>query len=133
MKILFLGDINGKVGRTMVRSFLDKLILDHHIDFTIANVENAAAGFGITPVIADEFLSWGIDTLTSGNHIWDKKEILPYLEAQKRLLRPINYPPGVKGFGWYAGETPAGYRIAVVNLMGRVSVAGAFPTKAGVA
>ncbi|MBI2839535.1 MAG: TIGR00282 family metallophosphoesterase [Acidobacteria bacterium] len=120
MNILFLGDVNGKVGRTMVRSNLNKLILDNNIDFTIANVENAAAGFGITPPITEEFLSWGIDLLTTGNHIWDKKEIMPYLESQPRLLRPVNYPPGLKGYGWGTAQTRSGETVVVVNLMGRV-------------
>jgi len=120
MKILFLSDVNGRVGRRMLQAHLNRLILDHQIDFTVANAENVAAGFGITPALADEMLSWGIDVLTTGNHVWDKKEIMPYIETQRRLLRPVNYPAGVKGLGWFAGETPAGHRIAVVDLMGRV-------------
>ena len=120
MRILFLGDINGKVGRRVLRNYLNKIILDERIDFTIANVENAAAGFGITPPLVEEILAMGIDVLTTGNHIWDKKEIIPYLDQQKRLLRPVNYPPTVRGYGWFIGETPAGHPVAVVNVMGRV-------------
>lgn len=119
MNILFLGDVNGKVGRRMVQAHLNSLILEHQVDFTIANIENAAAGFGVTPQIADESFALGIDVLTSGNHIWDKKEIVPYLEDHGKLLRPFNYPPSVKGHGWCVERTRGGEPIAVVNLMGR--------------
>jgi len=86
----------------------------------VVNGENAAAGFGVTPTIADEFLDWGVDVLTSGNHIWDKKEIFPYLDKHSRILRPANYPPGNPGRGCMTARTRAGEEFAVLNLQGRV-------------
>jgi len=120
MRILFIGDIFGKPGRRLVHEKLHSLLHEHHIDFCIANIENAAAGFGITPKIADEFLNSGIDLLTSGNHIWDKSGIVPYLTEQPRLLRPHNYPKTTPGTGIYIGNTSCGIRIGVINLQGRV-------------
>ena len=84
MNILFIGDIVARAGREVLREHLKSIQEEYAIDFTISNCENAAAGFGVTPKIADELLCWGVDVLTSGNHIWDKKEILPYLDAQPR-------------------------------------------------
>src|SRR4030043_224255 len=95
MNILFIGDIIGKAGRQAIQGVLEKVIADHKIDFTIANGENAAGGMGITPTIAMEFLDQGVDVLTSGNHIWAKKEIVPFLDEEPRILRPANYPPKV--------------------------------------
>src|SRR2546426_10196350 len=92
MKILFIGDTVGKAGRTIVHHHLKGLQEDLAVDLTILNCENAAAGFGVTPKIADEFFDWGIDVLTSGNHIWDKKEIMPYLGKNSRILHPAKYP-----------------------------------------
>ncbi|MEJ2110673.1 MAG: TIGR00282 family metallophosphoesterase [Acidobacteriota bacterium] len=123
MRVLFIGDIFGKPGRRMVHETLHSLLHQHRIDFCIANIENAAAGFGITPKIADEFLNLGIDLLTSGNHIWDKRGIAPYLMEQPRLLRPHNYPKSTPGTGVYIGNTNCGVRIGVVNLQGRVFMA----------
>jgi 2',3'-cyclic-nucleotide 2'-phosphodiesterase len=123
MRILFIGDIFGKPGRRLVQDNLQKLINDYHIDFCLANVENAAAGFGVTPQIADDLLDCGIDVLTSGNHIWDKRAIFPYLSEQPKLLRPHNYPRGVPGTGVYIGDTNCGVRIGVLNLQGRVFMA----------
>jgi 2',3'-cyclic-nucleotide 2'-phosphodiesterase len=120
MRVLFVGDIFGKPGRRALQERLHGLIHEHRIDFTIANVENAAGGFGITPQIADELLKSEIDLLTSGNHIWDKRAIIPYLGEQPKLLRPHNYPPGVPGTGIYVGDTRCGVRLAVINLQGRV-------------
>ena len=120
MRIAILGDVNGRAGRRMVQAHLPRLIAQHRIDFAVANVENAADGFGVTPDLSEELLACGLDCLTSGNHIWDKPEVLDYLAAQPRLLRPANYPNGVPGAGAYVGETPAGVRVAVLNLMGRV-------------
>jgi metallophosphoesterase (TIGR00282 family) len=120
MRVLFLGDIFGKPGRRLIHEKLHGLVHDYRIDFCLANIENAAAGFGITPQIADDLLNSGIDLLTSGNHIWDKRAILPYLAEQPRILRPHNYPKGVPGTGIYIGDTNCGMRIGVVNLQGRV-------------
>lgn len=120
MIILFIGDVVGRAGRRILREHLPRLQDAHHADYTIVNVENAAGGFGITPRLADEFLSLDIDVMTSGNHIWDKKEILEYLETQPRLLRPYNYPPGVPGRGCHVGVARNGYRVATLNLQGRI-------------
>ena len=120
MRIVMIGDVNGRAGRRMVQAHLPRLIAERQIDFAVANVENAADGFGITPDLAEQLLACGLDCLTSGNHIWDKTEILDYLPGQPRLLRPLNYPRGAPGAGLYVGESPAGIPIAVVNLMGRV-------------
>jgi len=120
MKILFIGDTVGKAGRMIVREHLQSLQEDLRIDLTILNCENAAAGFGITPKIADEFFDWGIDVLTSGNHIWDKREIMPYLDENTRILRPANYPAGNPGRGLAVLTTRSGEPAAVLNLQGRV-------------
>src|SRR5262245_60119878 len=120
MKILFIGDTVGKAGRAIVRQHLKHLQEDLAVDLTILNCENAAAGFGVTPTIADEFFDWGIDVLTSGNHIWDKKEIIPYLGKSRRLLRPANYPADNPGRGVVTLKTQAGEEAAVLNLQGRV-------------
>src|SRR5262249_58407914 len=90
------------------------------IDFVIANVENSAAGFGVTGDIADAIVGYGVDAMTSGNHVWDKKEVLDYMPRQPKLLRPANFPAGVPGRGSYLGRTRTGEPIAVLNLMGRV-------------
>ena len=120
MKILFIGDIVGKPGREMVRRGLPGLIEEHGIDLTIANAENSAAGFGITRDIGTSILSWGVDVMTSGNHIWDKKEALEYIATEPRLLRPANYPAGVPGRGACVAQTGDGRAVGVVNVMGRV-------------
>ena len=120
MKLLFIGDIFGKPGREIVRRGLPALIEQHALDFVIANGENAAAGFGITGDIADALFGYGIDVLTSGNHVWDKKEVLDYLPRQPRLLRPANFPAGVPGRGSYLGRTRTGEPVGVVNVMGRI-------------
>lgn len=120
MKILFIGDIVGRPGRQMVTRHLASLVDRHMIDLVIANAENAAAGFGVTPDVVAELLDGGVDVLTSGNHIWDKRESLPILEQEQRLLRPANYPPGLPGKGWGIYSTSAGVLVAVVNLEGRV-------------
>ena len=123
MRVLFLGDIFGKPGRRLVFEKLHGLIQEYRIDFCLANVENAAAGFGITPQITDDLLNSEIDVLTSGNHVWDKRAILPYLTHQPKLLRPHNYPKGVPGTGIYIGDTKCGVRVGVLNLQGRVFMA----------
>jgi 2',3'-cyclic-nucleotide 2'-phosphodiesterase len=120
MRILVIGDVNGRAGRRILETHLPRLVLEHRVDLAIANVENAADGFGITPDLAEQMLALGLDCMTSGNHIWDKPEIVPYLDGQRRLLRPDNYPRGAPGTGVYIGETAGGIPVAVVNLMGRV-------------
>src|SRR5881396_192609 len=120
MRVLFIGDVFGKPGRRILHEKLHGLIQEHRVDFCVANVENAAAGFGITPEIAEEFLKLEIDLLTSGNHIWDKRAIIPYLADQPRLLRPQNYPSSTPGTGVFLGDAHCGVRVAVVNLQGRI-------------
>jgi 2',3'-cyclic-nucleotide 2'-phosphodiesterase len=120
MRIAFLGDVNGRAGRHVLASQLPRLVARRSIDFVVANVENAADGFGITPDLSEELLALGIDCMTSGNHIWDKIEIVEYLPGQPRLLRPLNYPDRAPGHGVFVGETAAGVPVAVINLMGRV-------------
>ena len=119
-RLLFIGDIVGRPGRELVRRGLTALVAHHHIDLVVANVENAAAGFGVTPEIADDFLSYGIHVMTGGNHTWDKKEIFPYFAEQPRLLRPANLPPGAPGRGVIVTTASNGTQVAVINLMGRV-------------
>ena len=99
MNILFIGDIFASGGRSIVADHLNRLISEYKIDLPIANAENAASGFGITPLIAEELLALGLDVLTGGNHSFDKREIHDYLDTQPRLLRPANYPPGLPGSG----------------------------------
>jgi metallophosphoesterase (TIGR00282 family) len=120
MRLLFLGDIFASAGRRIVGERLADIVAAEGIDLVLANAENAAGGFGITPLIAEELFSMGIEVLTSGNHIWDKREILPYIAEQPRLLRPLNYPSEAPGSGVYIGTTQNGIRIAVLNLQGRV-------------
>ncbi len=120
MRILFIGDIVGKPGRQAIEGLLERTVADHRIDFTVANGENAAGGMGITPVIASDFLDLGVDVLTSGNHIWAKKEIVPFLDEEERLLRPANYPDGSPGRGAGVFKLGNGRKVAVVNLEGRV-------------
>jgi len=120
MNILFLGDIVGSPGRRAVEHLLDRLVDRHSIDLVVANGENASGGIGITPPVADQLLNMGIDLLTSGNHIWKHRDILPYLEETDRLLRPANYPPDTPGQGYTVLETAIGEKVAVINLEGRV-------------
>ena len=120
MNILFVGDIVGRPGREMIRVGLRALVDRYDLDLVIANAENSAAGFGITKDIGDTLLEWGVDVMTSGNHIWDKKEALPYIAAEPRLLRPANYPAGVPGRGSYVAQTGDGRAVGVINVMGRV-------------
>jgi metallophosphoesterase (TIGR00282 family) len=119
-KILFIGDIVGKPGRVAVRELLPALIEDYRIDLVVANCENAAAGFGVTRDIVEELFRSRVDVLTSGNHIWDKKEVLEFVEDYETLLRPANYPDGVPGFGSVVVPSPTGSPIGVINLAGRV-------------
>src|SRR6058998_4131365 len=120
MRILFVGYIVGRPGHDLVRHGLSALVEHHAIDLVIANAENAAAGFGITREIGDQILDLGVDVMTSGNHIWDKKEALDYIGAEPRLLRPANYPAGAPGNGSYLARTRDGRSVGVVNVMGRV-------------
>jgi metallophosphoesterase (TIGR00282 family) len=120
MRILFIGDIFGKPGREIARRAIPALVERESIDFVIANVENSAAGFGVTGDIADVILSYGVDAMTSGNHVWDKKEILDYIPRQAKLLRPANFPAGAPGRGSYVGRTRTGEPIGVINVMGRI-------------
>ena len=120
MNILLIGDVVGRPGRELVRKGLRALIEVHGVDFVIANAENAAAGFGVTKDIGDALLESGIDVMTSGNHIWDKKEVIDYIKAEPRLLRPANYPAGVPGRGSSVADTGDGRAVGVINVMGRV-------------
>jgi metallophosphoesterase (TIGR00282 family) len=120
LKVLFIGDIIGEPGRKMARAQLRGMQETLRPDLIIANGENAAGGFGITPEIADELLFLGIDVLTSGNHVWDKKEIEPYLAKQDRLIRPANYPEGNSGYGSVVVSTENAGKAAILNLEGRV-------------
>ncbi len=120
MRVLFIGDIVGSPGRQIVRDHLADIVAQRKIELVIANSENSASGFGITPRLADELLEMGIDVLTGGNHSWDRKEILEYLPHQPRLLRPANFPDGAPGSGIYLGTTKTSVKYAVLNLQGRV-------------
>jgi len=120
IRLLFVGDIVGRPGRQLIRRGLAALRDYHQIDLVIGNVENAAAGFGITREIGDELLERGLDVMTSGNHIWDRKEAIDYIGTEPRLLRPANYPAAVPGNGSYLARTSGGVSVGVVNVMGRV-------------
>jgi hypothetical protein len=120
VRILFIGDIVGRPGRELVRHGLPAIVDHHSIDLVIANAENAAAGFGITREIGDQLLEWGVDVMTSGNHIWDKKEALDYIGTEPRLLRPSNYPAGAPGNGSYVARTRNNVSVGIINVMGRV-------------
>lgn len=128
MRILFIGDIFGRPGRNIVRERLPEFVKQRQVDLVIANAENAAGGFGITPAIAEELFDLGIAVLTTGNHVWDKREIIDYFHSAdgnpyspaRRLLRPANYPEGTPGFGFYEGRSKQDIAYAVINLQGRV-------------
>ncbi len=120
MNIFFIGDIIGKCGRQLILEHLPNLINQYRIDLCIANVENVAGGLGVTPTIARQLLDSGIQVLTSGNHIWDKREVTDYINTESRLLRPANYPPGTPGKGSTLIELPSGDKVGVINLAGRV-------------
>jgi 2',3'-cyclic-nucleotide 2'-phosphodiesterase len=119
MNILFIGDIFGAPGRRIVSDHLQDIVATNRIDLAIANAENAAGGFGITPSIAEELFGLGLDVLTSGNHVWDKRELYDYFARQPRLLRPGNYPDA-PGTGGVVVRTKSGIDCAVMNLQGRV-------------
>ena len=123
MRLLFVGDIFGHAGRRIVADHLGDIRSTQQIDVVIANGENSAAGFGITPAVADELFRYGIDVMTSGNHIWDKRDIYEYFPRNPRLIRPANYAQGAPGTGVYIHQTASGARCAVINLQGRVYMA----------
>lgn len=132
MNILFVGDIFGSAGRKIVQAHIAHIRDTHAVDLTVINAENAAGGFGVTPQIADDLFDLGADVLTTGNHVWDKKELIDYLgsvpansrENARRILRPLNFYPGVPGYGIFEGGTQSGIPYAVINLMGRVFMTG---------
>ncbi len=119
MRVLQFGDIVARPGRLAVMERIQDLREQHAIDFTIMNAENVAGGFSITPPLAEQLFAAGVDVMTSGNHIFDKREVLPYIEKQPRLLRPVNYPPDTPGRGVWTGIVK-GVGVAVVSLLGRL-------------
>jgi metallophosphoesterase (TIGR00282 family) len=121
--LLFIGDIFGSPGRNLVARHLKQIVETETIDLTIANGENAAGGFGITPQLAEELFGYGINVLTSGNHIWDKREIYDYFAREQRLLRPGNYPEELPGSGVIVVEARNGVECAIINLQGRAMMA----------
>ena len=128
MRVLFIGDIFGSAGRKIVQAHLGHVVETNQVDLVIANAENAAGGFGLTPSIANELFDLGCEVLTTGNHVWDKREIIDYFNSVngdpdtrvRRVLRPANYAQGVPGVGLYEGTSSKGQRYAVINLQGRV-------------
>ena len=119
VKVLMVGDVIGEPGRRALARRLRELIDRHAVDYTVVNVENMAGGFGVTGPTCREVLDLGADVLTSGNHIWDKREVLEVLPGEPRLLRPYNYPPDCPGAGLHFGASRSGARVAVLNLQGR--------------
>src|SRR5256714_11030223 len=119
MRVLIIGDVVARPGRIAVLERIQDLREQHAVDLAVMNAENVAGGFSITPSLAEELFAAGIDVMTSGNHIFDKREAAPYIERQPRLIRPANYPAGTPGRGLWVGEV-RGARVAVMNLMGRV-------------
>lgn len=120
MNVLMVGDVYARPGRRVLRETLGEIQSRHGIDFTVVNVENAAGGFGITEKVLEEFRALPIDAMTSGNHIWDKREALDFIDGNPDLLRPHNYPADTPGSGWYACDGPGGVRVGVLNLMGQI-------------
>jgi len=122
MKILCIGDIVGRPGRNVLESNIEGLKKEFELDFIIVNGENAAGGFGITPRIANQILKAGCDCIVLGDHVWDKKDLIDYLDDEKKILRPSNFPPGSPGKGWDIYKTSSGVKIGVINLLGRVFI-----------
>jgi 2',3'-cyclic-nucleotide 2'-phosphodiesterase len=120
MNVLFIGDIMGEPGRRVILKHLSKVIQEHQIDLVIGNGENAAGGFGITQEVAEDLFDLGLSVITLGNHAWDKREALEYLQKEQRVIRPANYPDGVPGKGTCVVETIHGERLGILQLMGRV-------------
>lgn len=119
LRVLFVGDIVGKSGRTALTRLLGQILEEHKIDVCIANGENAAGGFGITAAVAGEIFAAGVDVITSGNHVWDKKEVNEYFQREPRLLRPANYIDALPGKGVVSVSSPSGKRVWIVNISGR--------------
>src|ERR1043165_1626456 len=120
MKVIVIGDVVGKPGRKILTAKLKALKEQHEAEFVVANAENAAEGAGVIPKVGDEIISAGVDVMTSGNHIFDKKEVIPYIENEPRLLRPANYAPDAPGRGLWLGSTVSGTQVAVINIQGRI-------------
>lgn len=120
MKILFLGDVVGRDARDEIYAQLPALRQRHNLDAVIVNCENAAHGFGVTAQICDDFFKCGVDVLTTGNHVWDQREIIPRIDRDHRLLRPVNFPPGTPGKGAVVVETARGKKLMVANIMARL-------------
>lgn len=120
MRVLFIGDIVGSPGREIVRDRLADLVSQKRVDLVIANGENSASGFGITPKIVEELLKYGVEVISGGNHSWDRREIMEFMPYEPRLLRPANFPDGNPGSGMYLGTAKNGVKYAVINLQGRV-------------
>jgi metallophosphoesterase (TIGR00282 family) len=123
MKLLFIGDIVARPGRDLLKRGLKSLVQTHGIDVVLANVENAAGGAGVTREIADQLLAWGVHVLTSGNHIWDKREVMQFIDDEPRLLRPANYPEGAPGSGAFVLDCKDHVKVGVVNVLGRIFLA----------
>jgi hypothetical protein len=131
LRILFVGDVFGQAGRRIVGEHLGQVIEQREVDLVVVNGENAAGGFGITPGIAEELFDLGAHVITTGNHVWDKREIIEYMQSvpqdshsrARRVLRPANYVAGTPGYGYYEGELPQGQTYAVIDLQGRVFMA----------
>jgi hypothetical protein len=120
MRLLFIGDIVGKTGRHTTKTLLPSVTGKYKIDLVVANGENAAGGFGITDKLVSELFGFGVHVITTGNHVWDKKEFIPHISKEDRVLRPLNYPPGVPGFGSLIYTIRDNIKVAIVNLSGRV-------------
>jgi len=120
MNLLFVGDVVGKPGRRALAALLPRLIDQHRVDYAVVNVENAAGGYGVTEAVFAELDALPVDCFTSGNHVWDKKEVANILAREPRLLRPANYPDGNPGVGLHLGRTPGGIPVATINLEGQV-------------
>jgi len=128
MNILFVGDVFGSAGRRIVREHISHVRQANNVDLTVINAENAAGGFGVTPQIAEDLFDLGADVLTTGNHVWDKRELIDYLNSApatsqarpRRVIRPANFQPNLPGYGVFEGTTSSGIPYAVVNLGGRV-------------
>ena len=122
LNILVIGDIIGKAGRRALTEHLPVLIDSHRIDFVIANGENLAHGFGLTKKIANDMFDLGIDVLTNGNHCWDQRDFLDFIDEDDRFVRPMNFSAYAPGRGWTVRETAAGHKIAVINVIGQIFI-----------
>ncbi|MGA2219652.1 MAG: TIGR00282 family metallophosphoesterase [Terracidiphilus sp.] len=132
MNLLFVGDVFGSAGRKIVHAHIAHVRSANNVDLVVINAENAAGGFGVTPQIAEDLFDLGADVLTTGNHVWDKRELIDYMNSvpadsqahPRRVLRPANFQPGLPGHGVFEGTTQSGFPYAVVNIMGRVFMSG---------